>query len=355
MRYILLNLLLVFFIPQLSKAQAVNPKQPFVIINDWVEAKQKFNWAGLQKNNELVYRYFPNEYHLTVEQKHMGKSWTYARMTPKPLPDHWVYRAKFTEEEGKTEKSEIGLLLKTSIDNEDELIIFSINSLNQTYRFWHFNNKTNDWRSLNNKLNPDEFNFSPAINKYDAVNNKANNELKIERNNDAFLIYINYMLIETIPVKEPAPTTSNTYGIGIYGKGIQKYTVENLYFSTIGVEVTEFIPYTPDVKKPVPPPVVKKEEDAKYTAEQVYKAEQDLIDYLNTSDRELNPLLGKILRSGTDAWILYKTKDRAHKILFSQISDCETFLKEYGKYTTNVFKEGVETRLAQAKGTNGSF
>lgn len=354
MKYILFAPLLVFFTSQFSKAQAVHPKQPFVIINDWVEAKQKFNWAGLQKNNEMVYRYFPNEYYLTVEQRHMGKSWTYARMTPKPLPDHWVYKAKFGEAEGKTENSEVGLLLKTSIDTEDELIIFSLNSLNQTYRFWHFNNKTNDWRSLNNKLKPDEFNFSPAINKYDAANSKADNELKIERSNDAFLIYINYTLIETIKVKDPAPTSSNTYGIGIYGKGIQKYTVENLYFSTIGVEVTEFLPYTPDVKRTVPPTIVK-EENAKYTSEQVYRAEQELINYLNSSDRELNPLLDKILRSGNDAWILYKTKDRAHKILFSQISNCETFLKEFGKYTTKIFKEGVETRLAQAKGTNSSF
>lgn len=93
----------------------------------------------------------------------------------------------------------------------------------------------------------------------------------------------------------------------------------------------------------------------KYSADNVYKEEERLINYLNSSDKELNPLLGKILRSGKNTWILYKTRDRAHKILSNQISDCETFLKEYGTYTTKVFREGVETRLAQAKGTYSSF
>ncbi len=331
--------------------------QPYAIIYDWIEAKQKFKWVALQKNTDLVSRYFTNEYYLTVEQKHAGKSWTYARMTPKPFPDYWTYQASFSEAEGKTDKSEIGLLLKTSIDNEDEMIIFSINSLNQTYRLWHYNNKTEDWRSLNNKLKPDEFNFSPEINKYDVANATANNVLQIRRNGDAFLIYINYKLIETIKVKVPAPTTSNSYGIGIYGKGIQKYKVGDLKFLTYGVEITEFLPYSPEGNNTVEPTVVtkKKEEYRKYTEEEVYKAEEELINYLNASDRELNPLLAKILRSGKDAWILYKTKERAHTILFSQISNCETFLKEYGKYTTTIFRNGVETRLSQAMGTNSSF
>lgn len=335
----------------------INYNQPYVIINDWLEAKQKFKWVSLQKNDDKAYRYFPNEHYLSVEQKHVGKSWTYARMVTKPLPNYWTYQANFSEEEGKTDKSEVGLLLKTSIDNEDEIIIFSINSLTQTYRFWHYNNKTEDWRSLNNKLKKDEFNFSSAINKYDVSNAKAKNKLKIERKGDAFLIYINYTLIETIKVKETDPTTSNTYGIGIYGKGIQKYIVENLYFETKGIEVTEFIPYTPDSKKNEASIIVieKKEVYSKYTSEQVYKAKQELINYLNSSDLELNPLLDKILRSGKDAWILYKARDRAHKILWDQIRECENFLKEYEKYTTANFKKGVETRLAQATATNYSF
>lgn len=93
----------------------------------------------------------------------------------------------------------------------------------------------------------------------------------------------------------------------------------------------------------------------KYTADQIYKEEEKLINYLNSSDKSLNPLLDKILRSGKDAWILYKTKESAHKILFNQIRECEAFLKEYGEYTTSTFKNGVETRLAQAKETNYKF
>ena len=98
-----------------------------------------------------------------------------------------------------------------------------------------------------------------------------------------------------------------------------------------------------------------KDEYRKYTADQIYKAEEKLINYLNSSDKSLNPLLDKILRSGKDAWILYKTKESAHKILFNQIRECEAFLKEYGEYTTSTFKNGVETRLAQAKETNYKF
>ena len=94
----------------------------------------------------------------------------------------------------------------------------------------------------------------------------------------------------------------------------------------------------------------KKKNLNKYTADQVYKAEEKLINYLLSSDKELNPLLDKIMRSGKDAWILYKTRDRAFKILNTQISSCEEFLKEYGDYTRPKFKADVESRLAQATG-----
>ena len=353
MKYIFFASLLILFIPNLSKAQVASINFDIakrnVVIYDWTDAQVKFTWSSLPTYDEKVSRYFSAANYLTVEQKHEGNSWTYARMTQEPLPNYWSYEAKFIEVEGKSDKSEVGLLLKTSVENGDEHIIFSINSLNQTYRFWHYNAATGKWKSLNNKLKPDEFNFSSMINKYLAETATVNS-LRLDRNGDAFLIYINSKLIETIKVKDSVSTQSNTYGIGIFGKKIQKYNVEKLKFTTYGIDEPQFI--TKRVPKVVKE---KKEEDNKYTADQVYKAEEVLINYLNSSDRELNPLLDKILRSGKDAWILYKTKDRAHKILSNQISDCETFLKEYGTYTTNVFREGVETRLAQAKGTYSSF
>jgi hypothetical protein len=353
MKYIFFAALLILFNPNLSKAQVASINFDIakrnVVIYDWTDAQVKFTWSSLPTNNEKVSRYFSVANYLTVEQKNEGNSWTYARMTQEPLPNYWSYEAKFIEVEGKSDKSEVGLLLKTSVENGDEHIIFSINSLNQTYRFWNYNANTGKWKSLNNKLKPDEFNFSSMIKRY-AVDTPTINSLRLERNGDAFLIYINNTLIENIKLKDSDLTPSNTYGIGIFGKKIQKYNVEKLKFTTYGIDEPQFI------TKRVPMVVKeKKEEDNKYTPDQVYKAEEVLINYLNSSDRELNPLLDKILRSGKDAWILYKTRERAHKILFNQINDCETFLKEYGKYTTAKFKEGVETRLAQAKATNYSF
>lgn len=102
-------------------------------------------------------------------------------------------------------------------------------------------------------------------------------------------------------------------------------------------------------KKPAQP------EYGKYSPDDVYKEEEKLINYLKYNDSQLNPYLDKILRSGKDAWILYKTKESARKLVDGQINAINTFLRDYGKYTSASFKSDVESRLATAIGVRGTL
>ncbi len=102
-------------------------------------------------------------------------------------------------------------------------------------------------------------------------------------------------------------------------------------------------------KKPEQP------EYGKYSRDDVYKEEEKLINYLKYNDSQLNPYLDKILRSGKDAWILYKTKESARKLVDGQINAINTFLRDYGKYTSASFKSDVESRLATAIGVRGTL
>jgi hypothetical protein len=100
-------------------------------------------------------------------------------------------------------------------------------------------------------------------------------------------------------------------------------------------------------KKPTQP------EYGKYSPDDVYKEEEKLINYLKYNDSQLNPYLDKILRSGKDAWILYKTKESARNLVDGQINAINAFLKDYGRYTTSSFKSDIEGRLATAIGVRG--
>jgi hypothetical protein len=91
----------------------------------------------------------------------------------------------------------------------------------------------------------------------------------------------------------------------------------------------------------------------KYSPDDVYKEEEKLINYLKYNDSQLNPYLDKILRSGKDAWILYKTKEKARGLVDGQINAINAFLKDYGPYTSASFKSDVEGRLATAIGVRG--
>jgi hypothetical protein len=102
-------------------------------------------------------------------------------------------------------------------------------------------------------------------------------------------------------------------------------------------------------KKPAQP------EYGKYSPDDVYKEEEKLINFLKYTDSQVNPYLDKILRSGKDAWILYKTKEKAKGLLDDQISAINAFLKDYGKYTSATFKADVEARLAMVIGVKNSF
>jgi hypothetical protein len=102
-------------------------------------------------------------------------------------------------------------------------------------------------------------------------------------------------------------------------------------------------------KKPTQP------EYGKYSPDDVYKEEEKLINYLKYNDSQLNPYLDKILRSGKDAWILYKTKESARKLVDGQINAINIFLRDYGKYISASFKSDVEGRLATAIGVRGTL
>ena len=100
-------------------------------------------------------------------------------------------------------------------------------------------------------------------------------------------------------------------------------------------------------KKPTQP------EYGKYSPDDVYKEEEKLINYLKYNDSQLNPYLDKILRSGKDAWILYKTKESARSLVDGQINAINNFLKDYGPYTSSSFKSDIEGRLDTAIGVRG--
>ena len=97
----------------------------------------------------------------------------------------------------------------------------------------------------------------------------------------------------------------------------------------------------------------KQPEYGKFSPDDVYKEEEKLINYLKNSDYQLNPYLDKILRSGNDAWILYKTRESARRLVDGQISAINAFLKDYEPYTSSSFKSDIEGRLATAIGVRG--
>ncbi len=142
------------------------------------------------------------------------------------------------------------------------------------------------------------------------------------------------------PVWEMAPELYTYYANGGTDKQLEEK--ERAVQSAIKTENESRMVATTQPKKP------KEILYGKYSSDNVYKEEEKIINYLKQSDYELNPLLDKILRSGKDAWILYKTRERAMKLINSQISTIENFLKEYGEYTSPGFKADVEGRLATA-------
>lgn len=93
----------------------------------------------------------------------------------------------------------------------------------------------------------------------------------------------------------------------------------------------------------------------KFSAENVYKAEERLLNYIKLTDDQFAPYADKILRSGNDAWILYRTKARAHDILNSQKNAIADFLKIYGSYIKAKFKQELEDRIRTIDATNAKI
>jgi hypothetical protein len=91
------------------------------------------------------------------------------------------------------------------------------------------------------------------------------------------------------------------------------------------------------------------------TYETTVKAYNELLRELENSDSMLNPLLQKIMNSGKDAWILYKTREEAHKLLMRQADSIREFIKKYKAFITQNTLDSLYARLATTEQTNAKF
>lgn len=81
------------------------------------------------------------------------------------------------------------------------------------------------------------------------------------------------------------------------------------------------------------------------TYEKTVTAYNELLGELAASDRNLNPMLQKIMNSGKDAWILYSTRADAHKLLNNQASSIREFIKTYKAFITQNTLDSLYARL----------
>lgn len=376
MKYLLTITTAILLLPVLILAQeeplTIVPETYFadqpenVMFDNWPAAKSKYRWQWLEtpKDDLNVYRYFTNENKLTVINKlKEGFSWTQASLSDKPLPAFWYYEATIMYVQGNSTDDKSGLLLKSWSRGEEIKILFLVNHINQTYGLWQINSTTNVWTMLHQQKGSLKNNFDAAIHKYDNSAGYSINQLKINRNGNSFLLHINNVLVETVKVNEPASVLNKLYGIGIAGSANQGYAVNQIKFAVFDTEALTVTEKKPVKDKPVnngggnPQKNNNNEqpEYGKYSKDNVYKEEEKLLQYINYTDSQLNPYLDKILRSGKDAWILYKTREKAKSLVTDQIDAIQNFLKEYSRYTSPTFKASIEARLAQAIGVRSSI
>ena len=61
------------------------------------------------------------------------------------------------------------------------------------------------------------------------------------------------------------------------------------------------------------------------------------------------------MNSGKDAWILYKTREDAHKLLMRQAESIRDFIKKYKAFITQNTLDSLYARLATTEQTNAKF
>lgn len=91
------------------------------------------------------------------------------------------------------------------------------------------------------------------------------------------------------------------------------------------------------------------------TYEKTVTAYNQLLNNLAASDRDLNPKLEKIMKSGKDAWILYETRADAHKLLRNQASSIRDFIKKYKAFITQNTLNSLNERLTITEQTDAKF
>ncbi|MEO5946319.1 MAG: hypothetical protein ABIP79_05845 [Chitinophagaceae bacterium] len=221
-----------------------------ILINNWSDAKTKYRWDWLEtpKDDVNVYRYFSKE-SLMVVCKAPELIWAQADLPYNPLPAFWYYEATFNNVKGKSENVETGLLLKATSNGEEVKVFFVVNHFDQKYAFIQYNMVQHRWLHLN-RLVGNTNNYSAAINKYDTKKDFASNKLKLQREGNTFLLYINDILVEKVVLNDPASSLNKLHGIGIAGKGHQAYYIDKIKFAVFDSTVKNTTVVKYEVKSP---------------------------------------------------------------------------------------------------------
>lgn len=201
-------------------------------ITGWNEFRNKFSWKWLEtpKEDANVYRYFTDD--LCVMQKIANHIWTEGRLPAGSLGRNWEFGAMFSMvKDQKTDDVQHGLMLVANAEGKEMKVFFYVNPFSQTYWFGSYNATDNKWETLNSFSGNTYDITSRAIEKYDAVKDIANNHLRVRKEGAEIQLYINYTLVEKIPVSRNAALFNAFDGVGISGRNKQGYFVSKPFFS----------------------------------------------------------------------------------------------------------------------------
>lgn len=241
MKYILIAFSIIISTPFHTKAQQdksttvpkkVIPTKENILFSNWTEAKTNCKWQWLETNKDdaNVFRSFYKANNLNVFQKNKNYSWTQTNLPYEPFSVYWYYEATINKVPDGDNDAEVGLMLNAKANGQLVNFYFLINHFNQTYYFSQVNINTNTWMPINKQIVANQNNFSAAILKFNPNKDYTTNKIKIQREGNNFLLYINNILVETIKITDPLSTLNKLNGIGILGKGNQGYFVDYIKF-----------------------------------------------------------------------------------------------------------------------------